>query len=192
LLTQLPRVLAAGNLEAVRSALQQHAPALTTKNAAASDWNILRGQLYVQTKQAADLRKLVSTGYFAPQHFPHRLYFQATLANKPVDAQRLYARLVKEAPYLTDGLLAAADFHVRQRDYAKAYDVLLKGLDYNPESILLLKAYVLAAVQAGLAPYAEAPLEKLRTLLAPAEYATFRSQYEAQRAAQAAALAPWN
>lgn len=192
LLAQLPRALAANANCGMSLFLQRHAPAPTTKTLAASSWNILRGNMYVQAKQPANLRELVSTGYFAPQHQPHRLYFQATLADKPADAARLYAKLVKEAPFLTDGILAAADFHVRQRDYAKAYDVLLKGLDYNPESTPLLKAYVLAAVQAGLAPYAEEPLEKLRTLLAPAEYATFRSKYEAQRAAQAAALAPWN
>lgn len=192
LLAQLPRVLAAGNLEGVRAALQRYAPSPATKSAASSQWNALRGKLYVQTQQTTNLRQLVSTSYFAPQHQPHRLYFQATLADKPVDAARLYAKLIREAPYLTEGVLAAADFHVRQRDYAKAYDVLLKGLDYNPESVPLLKAYVIAAVRAGLAPYAEEPLDKLRTLLAPAEYATFRSQYEAQRAAQAAALAPWN
>jgi Tfp pilus assembly protein PilF len=192
LLAQLPRVLASGNLEAVRSVLQRHATSLATKSLTASAWNVLRGKFYVQAKQRANLRELVSTGYFAPQHQPYRLYFQATLADKPADAERLYTQLVKEAPYLTDAILASADFHIRQRDYAKAYDVLLKGLDYNPESVTLMKAYILAAVETGLTSYAEVPLEKLRTLLAPAEYATFRSQYEAQRAAHAAALAPWN
>ncbi|MBC6606605.1 hypothetical protein H8B13_07230 [Hymenobacter sp. BT188] len=192
LLAQLPRVLATGDVEAVRAALQRHAPSPTTKNATASDWNVLRGKHYVQARQATNLRQLVSTAYFAPQHQPYQLYFQATLADKPADAAQLYAKLVKEAPYVTDGILAAADFHTRQRDYATAYDVLLKGLDYNPESTQLLKAYVLAAVPAGLVAYTEAPLKKLRTLLAPAEYATFRSKYEAQRAAQAAELAPWN
>ncbi|WP_133271921.1 tetratricopeptide repeat protein [Hymenobacter radiodurans] len=192
LLAQLPRVLASGNSESVRAALQRHAPSPTTKNEVASDWNVLRGKFYVQAKQPADLRQLVSTAYFAPQHQPHRLYFQAALANKPTDAARLYAKLAQEAPFLTEGVLAAADFHARQQNYAAAYDVLLKGLDYNPESTPLLQAYVIGAVQAGLEAYAKEPLEKLRTLLAPAEYVTFRSKYEAQRAAQAAALAPWN
>lgn len=191
LLAQLPRVLAAGNLEAVRTAVQRYAPTPTTKTAAASTWNSIRGQLYVQAKQTTELQQLVSTGYFAPQHRPYTLYFRATLAQKPTEAANLYAQLVREAPYVTNGLLAAADFHTQQRDYASAYDVLLKGLEYDPESIPLLKAYVLAAVRTGLETYTEAPLAKLSTLLAPAEYATFRSQYEAQRAAQAAEFAPW-
>ena len=192
LLAQLPRVLAAGTTDAVRASVQRYAPTPATKTLAASDWNVLRGKLYLQTKQTNELRQLLGSAYFAPQQRPYQLYFQTALAPQPEEKARMYAQLVRDAPFVTEGVLAAADFHTQRRAYATAYDVLLKGLDYNPESVPLLKAYALAAIRTGLEAYTEAPLEKLRTLLAPAEYATFRSQYEAQRAAQAADLAPWN
>jgi hypothetical protein len=192
LLAQLSRVLAAGNTDAVLASVQRYAPTLSTKNLNSSAWNVLRGKLYLQAKQPNELRQLLGSAYFAPQHRPYKLYFQTASTAKPQEAARMYAQLVREAPYVTEAVLAAADFHAQRKEYATAYDVLLKGLDYNPESVPLLKAYALAAIRTGLETYTEAPLEKLRTLLAPAEYATFRSQYEAQRAAQAADLAPWN
>jgi hypothetical protein len=185
-------VLAAGNTDAVRASVQRYAPPPSTKTLATSAWNVLRGQLYLQTKQTNELRPLAGNAYFAPQHRPYQLYFQTALTPKPDEAARMYARLVRETPYVTDAVLAAADFHTQRRDYTTAYDVLLKGLDYNPESVPLLKAYALAAIRTGLDAYTEVPLEKLRALLAPAEYATFRSQYETQRAAKAAELASWN
>jgi hypothetical protein len=126
---------------------------------------------------------------------PYRLYYQAALAEAANDkpaARKLYARLVQTAPFLEAGVLSAADFHSRQREYTTAYNFLLTGLAHNPESIALLQAYVLASIPAGLSSYAAPPLEKLLKLLSPAEYHTFHSQYEARRNAQAAAAAPWN
>ena len=60
------------------------------------------------------------------------------------------------------------------------------------ESVVLLKAYVLAAIPVGLTEYATAPLEHLGALLSPADYATFRKEYEARRASRVASAAPWN
>ncbi|RIY08744.1 hypothetical protein D0T11_13485 [Hymenobacter rubripertinctus] len=189
---QLPRVLEAGQLAAVRQAL---ASAPKPADATASPWNVLRGELYVRGRQWPELRQLVQQGTFRGFHAFQRLYFRAALAEadkQPEQAARLYAELVREAPFGENGLVAAAAFHTRRQDFAAAYNVLLRGIDYNPQSVPLLRAYVLAAVPVGLTEYAESPLYRLGTLLSPADYGTFRTEYAARRAAHAAAAAPWN
>ena len=114
---------------------------------------------------------------------------RAGAGKHPAEAGRLYARLVQQAPFAENGLVAAAAFHTNQGDFPAAYDVLLRGVEYNPESVPLLKAYVLAAVPVGLMGYAEAPLYRLGTLLSAADYGTFRKEYDA---ALAARKASWN
>ncbi|UOQ78153.1 hypothetical protein MUN84_06005 [Hymenobacter sp. 5516J-16] len=193
LLAQLPRAIQAGQLPAAEQALNQFAPALTAPNASA--WNVLRGELYARAQQWPALRQLVKQGRFEGFDQFYRLYFRAALAEvdkQPKQAAALYAQLVREAPFVENGLVAAANFHTRQRDFPAAYNTLLRGIEYNPESAALLKAYVLAAVPVGLTEYAAAPMAHLGALLSPADYATFRTQYEARRASYATSAAPWN
>lgn len=193
LLAQLPRALQAGQVPAVQQAIRQFAPAVTA--AEASAWNVLRGETYVRSQQIAALRQLVQQGRFTGFDRFQQLYFRAVLAQadkKPQVAAQQYARLVREAPFAENALVAAADFYAAQRDYNAAYNTLLRGIEVNPGSVTLLKAYVLAAVPVGLTEYAQTPLYRLGTLLSPADYATFRTEYEARRAAHTASAAPWN
>ena len=174
-------------------ALSRDAPPLGAVRA--SPWNVRRGELYVRGQQWPQLRQLVQQGRFEGFDLYQRLYFRAVVAEadrEPDKAARLYAELVREAPFVENGLVAAAAFHTRRRDYAAAYNVLLRGIDYNPQSVPLLKAYVLAAVPVGLTEYAATPLYRLGTLLSPADYGTFRTEYAARLAAHAATAAPWN
>ncbi|AHJ98753.1 tetratricopeptide repeat protein [Hymenobacter swuensis] len=193
LLAQLPRALQTGQLPAVQQAVKQYAPAITATGA--SPWNVLRGELYVRGRQVPELRQLVQKGRFIGFDQFQRLYFQAILAEaakQPQESARLYAQLVQEAPFAENALVAAAAFHTARRDYNAAYNTLLRGIEVNPVSIPLLKAYVLASVPVGLTEYAQSPLYRLGTLLSPADYATFRTEYEARRTVKAAATAPWN
>ncbi|UOQ72076.1 tetratricopeptide repeat protein [Hymenobacter cellulosilyticus] len=195
LLAQIPRALRAGQLPAAQQAIELFAPKPATQTTAASAWNVLRGQVYLQGKQLAPLRNVVQQGYFHRQDRPYRLYYQASLAqldNNAVQAAKLFDQLVREAPFLEEGVVAAADFYLSRQQDMPAYNALLKGLEYNPESVPLLKAYTLAAIPAGLSEYAAASLERLRPLLSPAEYSTFLTQYNARRASQTASANPWN
>ncbi|WP_019949702.1 hypothetical protein [Hymenobacter aerophilus] len=190
LLAQLPRALDAGQLDAVRATLNSAAPPVTAPGASA--WNVLRGELYVRGRQWPQLRELVEQGRFTGFDVYQRLYFRAVLAEaakQPAEAGRFYAQLVQQAPFVENGLVAAAAFHTRRGDFPTAYNVLLRGVEYNPESVPLLKAYVLAAVPVGLTEYAQAPLYRLGTLLSAADYGTFRKEYDA---ALAARKASWN
>jgi predicted Zn-dependent protease len=195
LLAQLPRALQASQLAAAEQVVARFGPALTQQTPEASAWNVVRGNLLLRQQNLTGLRQLVASGHFAVLHQPYRLTYQAALADKAgqtKQATQLYRRLLQEAPFLEPGVLAAAEFYSRQKDYLGAYAALQAALAYNPESVPLLKAYALAAVPTGLSEYSIVSLDKLRSLLSPAEYATFRRLYDARLAAQAAAAAPWN
>jgi len=194
LLVQVPRALQVGQVQEAREAIQRFAPEATEKTNLASAWNVIRGQLYNQEKSVTDLQQLLRSGYFSPLDQPSALYYRAVLARlqkQSATAERLYAQLGREAPFLEPAMVSAADYYTEQRNYTAAYALLQQALAYNPQSVVLLKAFVMATVPAGLADYAAAPLEELRALLSPAEYATFRQQYDVRHAAQLAETAPW-
>ncbi|TGD78932.1 tetratricopeptide repeat protein [Hymenobacter wooponensis] len=195
LLAQLPRAFRAGQTASTQQVIQRFAPAVTTRSAQTSAWNVQRGELLVRTKQWPALQQLTEQAYLQGPDQAWRRYFQAILAEthqQPQQAAKLYAQLVQETPFVESGILAAAQFYTQRKEFITAYNTLLKGIDYNPESAELLKAYILAAIPVGLNEYAAAPLEHLAALLSPQEYSTFRTQVETRRAAQASSNAPWN
>ena len=89
-------------------------------------------------------------------------------------------------------MLAAAAFYTSRRDYPAAYEALRAGLDENPRSLPLLRAYVLAAADAGLTEYASEALARLRSRLPAAAYASLVAEYAAHQAARAAASASFS
>ncbi|WP_375434587.1 tetratricopeptide repeat protein [uncultured Hymenobacter sp.] len=196
LLAQLPRALQAGQLAAVQQILTRFYPKTAQeKGPTASAWNVVRGELLLRQKKATELRQLAANSFFSPSDQPKRLYYRAAAAvleNQPKQARQLFTQLVQEAPFEEAGILAAANFFTQQLDYQTAYSTLQSAVESNPESISVLKAYTLAAIPMGLTEYATTSLDKLRTLLSPAEYATFRTIYDARRATQDAVVAPWN
>ncbi|MDB5234000.1 MAG: hypothetical protein JWR44_993 [Hymenobacter sp.] len=107
-------------------------------------------------------------------------------------ATKNYQRIVRDAAFNEPAILAAAGFYTRRRDHAQAYTALRAGLDENPASLPLLRAYVLAAADAGLTDYAAEALARLRRQLSPSDYATLASDYAARRAARAAASASFS
>ena len=117
---------------------------------------------------------------------------QAEQRRDTAQARRLYRRLVAEAPFNEPGVLATAAFHGRHHDALAAYDALHAGLNENPRSQPLLKAYVLAAADAGLSEYAATALAQLRQQLPPAEYTALMAAHAARQAARAAAAASFS
>ncbi|MCI1186518.1 hypothetical protein MON38_03750 [Hymenobacter sp. DH14] len=115
---------------------------------------------------------------------------QAAAAKGEVPAARgSYQRIVREAPFNEAAVLAAAAFYTRQGQAQAAYAALRAGLNENPASLPLLRAYVLAAADAGLTEYAAEALAELRRRLPPAAAATLAAEYAARQAARTAAAA---
>ena len=117
---------------------------------------------------------------------------QALKQNKPAEAANTYERIVREAPFNESAILAAAAFYTGRHAYPAAYAALRAGIDENPHSLPLLRAYVLAAADAGLTEYATDALAQLRQQLPPAAYATLAAEYAARQAARAAASASFS
>jgi hypothetical protein len=117
---------------------------------------------------------------------------QAEQQNRKADARRYYQRLVQLAPFNEAAVLAAARYHTQQRDFSAAYEALNTGRNENPHSRALLKAYALAAADAGLTEYATETLVELKSLLPAAEYAALLATYEARRATRTAAAASFS
>ncbi|MGI4822078.1 MAG: hypothetical protein ACRYFV_12790 [Janthinobacterium lividum] len=117
---------------------------------------------------------------------------RAEAAGQVPAATRRYQTLVQAAPFNETAVLAAARYFTQQKAYTDAYDALNKGLAENPASLPLLKAYALAAADAGLAELGQSALEQLRPRLSPAEYANLLAQFAARRAAHAAAGAAFD
>ena len=110
----------------------------------------------------------------------------------PAQAAGLYRQLLAEAPFNEPAVLAAARYFTSQKDYTNAYDALNRGLTENPASEPLLRAYALAAADAGLLEMGQSALAALRPRLSPAAYANLLTQFAARRAAHAAASAAFD
>ena len=103
-----------------------------------------------------------------------------------------YQRIVREAPFNEPAILAAAVFYARQGQAQAAYAALRAGLNENPASLPLLRAYVLAAADAGLTEYAAEALAELRRRLPAPAAANLAAEYAARQAARRAAAASFS
>jgi hypothetical protein len=117
---------------------------------------------------------------------------RAEAENQLAEATKRYQALVQQVPFSEPAVLAAARFFTGQKAYTDAYDALNKGLTENPASVPLLRAYALAAADAGLADLGQAALERLGPRLSAAEYANLLAQFAVRRAAHAAAGAAFD
>jgi hypothetical protein len=152
-----------------------------------------------QQRIGRQAQRQLASGTLVPKPSPARVgnswlaqAQQAEQQNNAPTAAKSYQRIVWEAPFNEPAVLAAASFYSRRRNYPAAYEALRVGLDENPKSVSLAKAYVLAAADAGLAGYAREALAQLRQQLPSAAYATLAAEYAARQAARAAASASFS
>lgn len=116
----------------------------------------------------------------------------ATTKGEVKAAAARYQRIVREAPFNESAILAAAAFYAGQGQGQAAYAALRAGLNENPASLPLLRAYVLAAADAGLTEYAADALAELRRRLPAPAAATLAAEYAARQAARRAAAASFS
>ena len=149
-------------------------------------------QVAVQQLQTQLANGTLTSATAGRPHVGDELLAQARRAAQPAQASRLYGQLVQQAPFNEAAMLAAGAFYGQQRNFTAAYDALRRGLDENPSSPALLKAYVLAAADAGLTDYANDALATLKQTLAPTDYAAVMTAYAQHRAARAASAASFS
>ena len=117
---------------------------------------------------------------------------RAEAAGQLPEARRRYQALVQQVPFNERAVLAAGAFFTKQQATTDAYDALNKGLTENPTSVPLLRAYALAAADAGLAELGQSALAQLQPQISAAEYANLLAQFSARRAAHVAAGAAFD
>ena len=117
---------------------------------------------------------------FDNEHTLEKIYFTALINEASGDttaAHRNYKHLAYRNPFMEEMTIAAANY-IGVEDRFEAYNILLNAIEINPESVKLLKAYILQCARVQLNNYAELSLQDLRPLITDNEYKEFINQYQ--------------
>ena len=129
-----------------------------------------------QIKKLAYTNSLFDEGYF----------LQAVWSEKsahPEQVAALYKTAVNQHPLSEEVLTNAARFMAQQRNKPEeAYTILLNGIQLNPYSSTLYKAFILQALDLSMFSYAETGLQDLKRLLNAADYQAFIQVYQTKKA----------
>ncbi len=106
-----------------------------------------------------------------------RIYFDALLseqAGKNEDAEKKFTWLAGANPFFEDAVIAAFEFlNPKSADKLKTYSILVNALELNPNSVKLLKAFIVQAGRLGFSDYAKSSVDQLRTLLSSKAFSRF-------------------
>ncbi|MBW8049262.1 MAG: hypothetical protein FVQ77_02755 [Cytophagales bacterium] len=101
-----------------------------------------------------------------------------------------YKLLLKRASFYEDGRISAANFYnTKNKDYA--YDILLEGIDLNPYSVKLYKAYILYCLELNLTSYAQHAMDELQILTTEEDFIEFLQKYYEKQTLIEKSLAEW-
>ncbi len=157
--------------------------------------NLLRADLLAKQGNANELNKLVPTLTVRSGGQNEKLFYQAIASEKtnPKQAGALYRQVPQALIYNEDAVLAAASYFSRvQKNDNQAYDLLLSSIKYNPFSARLYQAYIFTSIKLGFIDFAQTAADELKSLLSPAEYAIFRTNYEQKLKEKQASFPGWD
>lgn len=92
-----------------------------------------------------------------------------------------YKHLYQEAPLNPFLIVDLSDYLTSIKKDYEAYTLVFNALEFNKNSVILWKKYVLLALRNGVPDYAENGLRKLRVLLSKENYQTFNTEYAAEQ-----------
>ncbi|MCH8317153.1 MAG: hypothetical protein IIA88_01430 [Bacteroidetes bacterium] len=102
-----------------------------------------------------------------------------------------YKLLLKRASFYEDGRISAANFYNKiNKDHA--YDILLEGLNLNPYSVKLYKAYILYCLELNLTSYAQHALDELQILTTEEDFTGFLQKYYEKQTLIEKSLEEWD
>ena len=114
---------------------------------------------------------------FEGAYWQDKVYLDALLAEqagKKEDASKGFHWLATANPFFEDAVVAAVHFFNKNgEDKVKTYSLLMSALDQNPNSIKLLKAYIVQSADVGFEESAQDALDKQKTLLHPKAFLRF-------------------
>lgn len=101
----------------------------------------------------------------------------AEMGQDSIKASHSYQYLINN-PFYEEGFLNAVNYLYPDAGSMEHYELLLDAVQTNPDSPLLIKAYIRTSLANGLESYAEESLESLKTLVSDREYKAYGQTYQ--------------
>ncbi|RDC64480.1 tetratricopeptide repeat protein [Adhaeribacter pallidiroseus] len=187
--------LQTNNLNAAQQTINTALAAAQGDNSLVQDLNLLRANVFAKQGNATALNKLVPTLPVRSGGQNEKLFYQAVATEKtnPKQAGALYRQVPQALIYNEEAVLAAANYFSKvQKNDNQAYNLLLSSIKYNPFSARLYQAYIFTSIKLGFIDFAQTAAEELKSLLSPAEYAIFRTNYEQKLKEKQESFPGWN
>ncbi len=115
---------------------------------------------------------------FDNSHRVEEVYYRSLIKaySQDTTAYAGFEWVAQSNPFKEEAIVTSAQY-ISQYDRFKAYDYLINALEINPNSIRLLKAYILQCAETQLDSYAAISLEELKGLVPSGEYNQFLETY---------------
>ncbi|BDD03445.1 hypothetical protein [Aureibacter tunicatorum] len=81
-------------------------------------------------------------------------------------------------PFFEEGVITASEYYEGIGDEEKAYDIMIKAMEYNPQSIWISAAYARLCLRLGYMDYAFLALHELRESCSEEEFQVIWVEYE--------------
>jgi uncharacterized protein YdcH (DUF465 family) len=146
-------------------------------------------QLLMQTGNADGLKTFIAQAPNSPLPKKEYLVFKAGLAQFEKDtatASKLFIAALNASPMDEFTVLRSSSYFNSLGRGMEGYNLLLEGLDFNPYSLKLKKAYILQATALGFDGFAETALQQLRFIMPEGDYSIFANTIAVQIQAQQA------
>ena len=125
----------------------------------------------------APLRRTLDSGFK-----PSVLGDSLLLAAQKTPSAVAYEKALWANPFSGRIVAAAANYFRQQKQSARAYDVVIKALQFNENSPQIWEQYALLSVGQGLLAQSEEGVAKVEQLATEADYQAFLSRYQPMRA----------
>ncbi|MGB0522927.1 MAG: hypothetical protein ACPGJS_08195 [Flammeovirgaceae bacterium] len=108
------------------------------------------------------------------------------------EAEKLYLTAMEKLPFHPNVRIRLNDLYKAANQLEKGYLMLVDELAKTPESIVLLKAYVLSCLELAYTDYAAYGLEQLEALMTPSDFEAFQAIYAKKLTELEESLGDWN
>jgi len=128
----------------------------------------------------SQIKNLYEAGFeFGSNEQLEKMYYEGDLAKLSKQDAEI---LSNQNPFFAEGIVWAAHYFKKDEDPYKSYNILQEALNKNPDSRLLLEAYILEAIRIGFEEYANNSLQHYRELFPGDLFYTFLQKVEQTKA----------
>lgn len=150
---------------------------------------IIRPLLYFNIRMAyagfiPDLDKHLKNYYSQGFEFNKNERLQKAFyeTNRAEISIELAEQLASQNSYFAEGVVWAAQYFMNDTDEYRSYNILQEALDKNPDSRIIMEAYMIEAIDVGLEEYAINTLQRYRELFPGDQFYSFERELQERRA----------